>query len=842
MPRYNRLMKLIPGLFRKAVPTPAAPPTPEERVAALYAASTEFLLSTALSSNEETLQRAARTRLAELIDAGSVDFSRFLIEVSDQSTLFTVVALCKDASRLPQALATISDPMQIGRLVVDGSSSRLRQLAAETVQDPEQIRELLARVRGKDNTVYKILKHKRDAQNAQLRQAAEMASEADVVCALLERHSQRPYDAQYPQIAEQLTTRWLAVAAQPDADCAERVARASDRCRAVIADYQQQLESQATRRAAQQAAEEARAIARRAADEVAALQADAEAQQRHEVAVVREAEAAERAEQLAAQELRYRQIGGLIRKANGALSEGNTKVAAGLRRAIEEKLPTASATEAEGAPPPLLVLPTHLVRGLQQLDDKLSALKEWKDYAVAPKRIELIEEMESLIGSTDEPLVLADRIKALQQDWRTISKGIASDASAEWERFHTAAEAAYQPCRLYFEVQAQLRAKHLQNRKLVLERLMAFEAAQAVEHPDFRLIARVLREAPQEWRQHFPVERGANLSVQGEFEAAIVRLQARLNAWYERNAADKQALIERARQLLGHEDGAAAIDAVKQLQILWKDAGPVVPREQDQSLWNEFRVQCDAIFQKRQQAHAEYTASLEANKAKAVALCESAEQLALLSGAVLLEEAKKLPEWRSAFDGLDEVPRADARPLYDRFERAVKQCERQLAQQRTHAAEQSVADLFEAARRAQACEWAVANNAEQSEREVLKQAALSFIAGVRVWPKGGQQIVQQRLSKADSAETTDGAAAEKALRTLCIRNEILGEALTPPEDAAMRRDYQMQKLVKGMGKGIPADTWDALVLEWVASGVVAPALYASLEARFLQLLTTRGRP
>ena len=64
-----------------------------------------------------------------------------------------------------------------------------------------------------------------------------------------------------------------------------------------------------------------------------------------------------------------------------------------------------------------------LTRQLQQLsDEKLNELKQWKDYAVAPKRIELSEAMEALIGSSDEPQVLANRIKALQQEWQTISK------------------------------------------------------------------------------------------------------------------------------------------------------------------------------------------------------------------------------------------------------------------------------------------------------------------------------------------------------------------------------------------------------------------------------------
>ena len=42
---------------------------------------------------------------------------------------------------------------------------------------------------------------------------------------------------------------------------------------------------------------------------------------------------------------------------------------------------------------------------------------------MTPKRAELIEEMESLVESTLDPPTLADRIKSLQEQWRTLSKG-----------------------------------------------------------------------------------------------------------------------------------------------------------------------------------------------------------------------------------------------------------------------------------------------------------------------------------------------------------------------------------------------------------------------------------
>jgi hypothetical protein len=268
----------------------------------------------------------------------------------------------------------------------------------------------------------------------------------------------------------------------------------------------------------------------------------------------------------------------------------------------------------------------------------------------------------------------------------------------------------------------------------------------------------------------------------------------------------------------------------------------LVPRDQDQPLWSEFRELCDAIYQKRQQAHTEYCAGLEANKVKAVALCEETERVAALSGNALLEGAAKIPEWRAAFDALGEMPRAEARALQDRFEGALDLCQAQLAQQRAHDAEQSFANLFEAGRHIQAYEWALMSNAEAFERETFKQAAETVIAGIQHWPKGGLQAVKDTLAKAESRSDADSAAHEKAMRTLCIRCEIRGETATPPEDEALRREYQVQRLMQGMGQGTHADDedWDAMTLEWIRIGAVSPALYESLQERFMRCRAKRS--
>jgi hypothetical protein len=844
-------MKPLSRFFR---PVPAPPPPLEERINALDSESSDAITATALGDGPEalraaaiaklqdgdplrklarlsdgaapgipaSLERIAQQRMAQLIDAGTSAFAALRASASNTTAMLSVAELCRNPGYLSEVLASIDDPQAVARLVLEGPSSRIRQLAAQIITDPAQLQRLVKLLRGKDKNTYKIIKQKCDVLRAEEQRIAQVENDVLALCASLERLSIRTYEALYGTSLHLLEDEWQLLEPQAPPRLRDRALLAIDRCREVIAGHERQLAehaAEASQRAALQAArEQAFALAaeaaryREAAAAVAALEA----------VKIREAEEMAHAEKLAAEALALRQLGGLVAKAEGALRDGKTGQAAGLRRAIEEKLPTQP------------VLPASLARQLHQLDTKLIELKEWKEHAVAPKRAELIEEMEALIGSSEEPQTLAERIKYLQSEWKTISKGINSDSEADWQRFHQASETAYQRCREYFAAQAKLRQENLQKRMQVLERLRAFESAHG-EHPDWRTVAAVLREAPQEWRRHFPVDRAAGVAAQEEFDATLGRLQGRIDTWYAQNVAEKSSLIQRARQLCAQEDGREATDAVKRLQALWQDVG-AVPRDQERRLWEEFRAQCDAVFHKRQQAHTEYLAGLEASKAKAVALIEEAEQAAGLSGPALLEGAAKNAQRREAFEALSELPRAEERALHARFERALDLCRSRVAQQRAHDREQSFTDLLEAARRIQTYGWAVAQNSAPAESEALKQAAEIFIADIQHWPKGGQQAIDEAWAKAHTAAGLDAAANETALRMLCIRCEIFTETATPAEDQALRRDYQMQRLVQRMGQHNTTnpDELNTLAFDWIRVGPVLPSTHAALLARFLR--------
>ena len=395
-----------------------------------------------------------------------------------------------------------------------------------------------------------------------------------------------------------------------------------------------------------------------------------------------------------------------------------------------------------------------------------------------------------------------------------------------------------------FTAQEALRLENPERRRTVLARLLAFEAAQNSEHTDWRLMMVVLREAPQEWRHIFPVDRSTQLALQEEFESALTRLRARLGAWLSENAAAKKALILRAQQLLTKDDHRDAVDGVKFLQQRWQESGPAAHPE-DQVLWQEFRQHCDAVFQKRQQAQSQYADTLAANKDQAIALCTEIELAATASGSALLESMTKMPHWHAAFAAISELPRADERALQARFERAVKRCQSQLTLQRSRDQLRSLECLLQSAQLIRAYGQTVARDGTASEREAAKIAAEAFIAAVPHWPKGSAPALKDAWHQAETASAAALASNETALRTVCIRGELLKNLVSPLEDQQLRRNYQLQRLVQSMGQHVNATDVDydaqllALVLDWIRVGPVTEGLHESLCARFTHLVMDR---
>ena len=161
---------------------------------------------------------------------------------------------------------------------------------------------------------------------------------------------------------------------------------------------------------------------------------------------------------------RQRHINALISQANQALKKGLSRDAAGIRRTLERKL---------GA---LEKLPTAITAKVEQLDEALSKLLDWKNFAVEPKQQELIDQMQVLTESQDNPEALASKIRRLQDQWKSLSKD--SQDQQLWETFHKLAEQAYSPCKVYYDQKSEIRRSNIEKRRTLVSQLNDYVTAQ----------------------------------------------------------------------------------------------------------------------------------------------------------------------------------------------------------------------------------------------------------------------------------------------------------------------------------------------------------------------------
>jgi len=117
---------------------------------------------------------------------------------------------------------------------------------------------------------------------------------------------------------------------------------------------------------------------------------------------------------------------------------------------------------------------------------------------------------------------------------------------------------------------------------------------------------------------------------------------------------------------------------------------------------------------------------------------------------------------------------------------------------------------------------------------VLEQEARAYMSSVEQWPKNGLAALERKMAQGAGDATQE--ENEQALKTFCIRAEILSDRSTPDEDKSLRMQYQMSRLEQGLGQKMPDKNveMNAMVFEWAEVGPVSTVIYQPLLERFLR--------
>lgn len=373
---------------------------------------------------------------------------------------------------------------------------------------------------------------------------------------------------------------------------------------------------------------------------------------------------------------------------------------------------------------------------LRPLTARLSEIHDWQGFAIEPKKIELCERMADLVGSNEPVEVLAAKIKALQDEWKTLGSLSPRRDQELWKKFHAAAEEAYAPCKQAFKQQAKIRKENFRQRMELIAQLTDYDqrmawpgtsdADQDTAAPDWRMVQKTLDTARAAFNAIQPLSGKDEHKSRKALQVICDRIYGHIKDEYERNISRKEQLVGQANALVEMEPLKDAIDRAKAIQREWKDVG-MTPRQVDRRLWKDFRSACDAVFARLDEERKQVNTARNERAAAAKERAEQARQRAL----------KEQQRWPNLLDKL----RACAIRVQD---------------------EEQAKALWE------------------KEKDIPKGIDASALK--TYWQKGPNDKLP-----------------DDELRQACIAMEVFLSLDSPPEDKEARMAYQMSRLLEGLG-------------------------------------------
>lgn len=446
--------------------------------------------------------------------------------------------------------------------------------------------------------------------------------------------------------------------------------------------------------------------------------------------------------------------------------------------------------------------PAHLERRLRHATGRVAELRDWRRFAVQPKQEALCRAMEALVESQElPPAERARRVHELQSEWKATGGSESTQSRALWERFRGAADQAFEPCRQWFEAEAQRREANLLERGRICRQLAEFVEQAEWETIDVTVLEQIRHRAREEWRHFGPVERQHLGALRQEFEALMETLTEHIEAKRAAYRERKAKLVEQARALLEQDDAEAAAERAKRLQQDWKAQSQARPAA-DRALWKAFRAACDEIFAKRD-------AQRESRRSQAdQSLTEGAEICARLEALVESREVTELNVLRreasqleSAFRSLHLPQGREARAMQARFDGLEDALAERVQRLESNAMRRELAEVKRLAELTRQWEEGSAGPIATSDDMEL--------------PKWLLEPLQRRWAAVQRGEPR--GVDSQASRRICVRLEILAGIDSPPADETLRLELQVKRLAEGLGSGkerSPRREAQRLVAQW----------------------------
>ncbi|MCK5877703.1 MAG: DUF349 domain-containing protein [Candidatus Marithrix sp.] len=479
-------------------------------------------------------------------------------------------------------------------------------------------------------------------------------------------------------------------------------------------------------------------------------------------------------------------------------------------------------------------------------------------------REHLCSEMEQLDKSSLKPEVIANLVRKAQTDWKQL-KG-QGNLHELWERFNTACQIAYEPCKVHFDKKSDERQQNLLTRQKLCEQLEKFIGNTNWETPNWKEVRRFCHNIENDWRAVGVTNRKDKKLIQQHFNDSIGLIKSHLQTECQHNYRTRLLLLYQIENLtheldelvIKHADGNksagiikektdAAIDEVKKLQEQWKKA-TIVPgtNQVEHEFWEVFRGACDAIFNHRKQQQEVTKKQRQSHLEARIALCENVEVLANSDENVqnIPDQLKKLQaQWqqlREEYFAKTDAPKNFKDAIEDRFRKSGQHV---LAHYKSHLALERRKQLDLLKQKVGFC-VELERDMNQGKADVIQSSwnELPKLNEVELESKMEQrfQAICEAIKTGVVVEMGNNVETKEAL---CIRMEILAGIESPLDAHGARLAYQVERLSAAIN-GAETDVISKPQLEveeiewdWCSIGAVPSDKTQPLEQRFNRAIT-----
>lgn len=538
-----------------------------------------------------------------------------------------------------------------------------------------------------------------------------------------------------------------------------------------------------------------------------------------------------------------------------ALIQGNSGVAADQQRVLRQILRRLSHKGKQ------LLAETEWQHRYQDASKQLEEIRDWKRWSGTPHKEALLREVEQLaqeVAANAEIDIetLAAQVRAARDAWKRLGETDLDSSDQLWERFNNACNLAYGPCEEFFKQQGEERRLNQQRKEIICDSLEAFIGAPDFATADWGPIDQIVKTAQQEWRNIGTVNRKEGQVLGKRFKAALDTLRARLDQHLEQHGVQKEALLQKLRELVHqidteHLDAALlnqCLEQAKQLQVQWKKIGRA---RKEKNLWQDFRALNDQLFSRR-------SVVADAQKQELQHLLATREAIIADIGELASRPATEIPQLRPRYDQArksweqaGQLPKDQMKVLVGRYRDVCRDFER--AQQRAIVATKLQHLDYVEQKSALCCQLERVLAQAHSGAPLAADLTARLEAVQRAWqdvPTGNddlEQTIQQRFQQAVEAVMALGGGmqvampgtppimSDDAVGTLCVRLELLAEIETPEAHKAERMQYQLTQLADKMRGEVrsPEQEFQAILQTWYATPCVTDeARGAELARRF----------